>query len=82
MTYIKKESLYELCADFESVYPEAAAAFRLAVTDLPEGLVRCKECKHADCAGFAGGVCLCGYWDNMCEINGFCSCGEPKEGAE
>lgn len=81
MGYITKENLYELLENLERLYPEATAAFRVAVAELPEGLVRCKECKHADCAGFAGGV-LCEYWDNMCDINGFCSDGEQKEGAE
>ena len=34
MTYIKKESLYDLLTDFEAVYPEATAAFRVAVADM------------------------------------------------
>ena len=40
MTYIKKESLYELLENFERLYPKAAAAFRVAVAEMPEGLVR------------------------------------------
>ncbi len=35
MTYIKKESLYDLLADLEAVYPDAAKEFRWAVSEMP-----------------------------------------------
>lgn len=56
MTYIKKENLYDLLVDFETVYPEAAAAFRVAVSELPEGLVRCRNC-DAYTTERPGGLC-------------------------
>ena len=76
MTYIKKESLYDLLTDFEAVYPEAAAAFRVAVAEMPEGLVRCKECK-------LHGRCFVEDTFKIARIEApFCCAGAPKGGAE
>lgn len=75
MTYIKKEILYELLENFERLYPEATAAFRVAVAEMPEGLVRCKECAY-----YHNGIKLC----EMCNVfftpDHFCAEGEAKEG--
>ena len=76
MTYITKEEIYDLLADLEAVYPEATAAFRVAVAEMPEGLVRCKDCKlHDKC-----------FVEDAFKIARkeapFCCVGEPKEGAE
>ena len=35
MNYITKEAVYDLLADLEAVYPEATAAFRVAVAEMP-----------------------------------------------
>ena len=78
MSYITKEAVYDLLADLEAVYPEATAALRVAVADVPEGLVRCNDCKynndHAECPFLIA--------FNYPDCEGFCSCGEPKGGAE
>lgn len=76
MSYITKESVYELLENFEQLYPEAAAAFRVAVAEMPEELVRCKECKLY-------GNCLTEDTFKIARIEApFCCAGTPKEGAE
>ena len=82
MEYITKESLYELLENFEHLYPEATAAFRVAVAELPEGLVRCRNCAAytTEIAGKPTSWCCC--HERITYPNDFCSDGEPKEGDE
>lgn len=75
MTYTTKESAYDLLTDLETVYPDAAKAFRLAVAEMPEGLTRCKDCDN-----------WCGEWSDQedghiryTKPTDFCSRAEPKE---
>lgn len=77
MTYITKESVYELLENLEQLYPEATAAFRVAVSEMPEGLVRCKNCTY-----YHSGIKLCELVNVFFTPDHFCAEGEPKEGAE
>ena len=82
MTYIKKESLYDLLENFERLYPEATAAFRVAVAEMPEGVVRCRNC-DAHTTELAGQpVSWCCRHEYFVYVNDFCSDGAPKGGAE
>lgn len=82
MTYIKKESLYELLENFERLYPEATAAFRVAVAEMPEGVVRCRNCAHYATTLAGRPVTWCRCHECITYASDFCSDGEPKGGAE
>ena len=82
MTYIKKESLYDLLTDLESVYPEAAAAFRVAVAEMSEGLARCRNCAAYTTEIAGRPISWCCRHERITYTDDFCSDGELKGGAE
>ena len=92
MRLIDKEALCGLLADkaleaqLEDECTELAIKECLSVVrQMPEAVVRCRECKH-----YKTGVCLKIYYDGLASRYAwqerkpydFCSYGERKEGAE
>lgn len=86
MSCTTKESLYDLLTDLESVYPEAAAAFRVAVAELPEEdmekVVRCRNCAAYTTEIAGRPISWCCRHERITYTDDFCSDGELKGGAE
>lgn len=77
MRLIDADALADALFEKRKNYPQWVAD---AIGNMPDAIVRCKDCKHYNIIGCAGGFGWCERYDMGHTDEWFCADGERKEG--